>query len=154
MTNHWRKLVLKEADFVFEVPVGTADIWKEICMNLYSSLFACPSSNIAHGKLAAPLEFWLWVGSCVVCGKIQQGIQGLFCANFSTSQGGYPACQQSWCAEECYTLLVGDKFHVDEPRDEGGFVWHKKKMSYVIWWQAVEIICNVLSNAAFACFER
>jgi hypothetical protein len=45
---------------------------------------------------------------------------------------------------------VGDKFHVTEPRDEGGFVWRKEEMSYVIlWWQAVEIICNVLSNATF-----
>jgi hypothetical protein len=28
MTNRWRKLVLKEADFVFEVPVGTAGVWE------------------------------------------------------------------------------------------------------------------------------
>jgi hypothetical protein len=27
MTNLWRKLVLKEADFVFEVPVGT-NVWR------------------------------------------------------------------------------------------------------------------------------
>jgi hypothetical protein len=29
MTNRWRKLVLKEADFVFEVPVGTAGVWEK-----------------------------------------------------------------------------------------------------------------------------
>jgi hypothetical protein len=28
MTNRWRKLVLKEADFVFEVPVGTSGVWE------------------------------------------------------------------------------------------------------------------------------
>ena len=29
MTNRWRKLVLKEADFVFEVPVGTPGVWEK-----------------------------------------------------------------------------------------------------------------------------
>jgi hypothetical protein len=29
MTNRWRKLVLKEADFIFEVPVGTTGVWEK-----------------------------------------------------------------------------------------------------------------------------
>jgi hypothetical protein len=92
----------------------------------YSLQFVCRFCLTVPGRLEGPHDFWLWGGGCVVCGRIQIGTQGLFCANFSSSRGGFPACRQSWCAE-CYTSLVlGDKFHVEEPQDEGGFVWNKR----------------------------
>jgi hypothetical protein len=33
LTNRWQKFVLKEADFVFEVPAGTAGIWERDTMH-------------------------------------------------------------------------------------------------------------------------
>ena len=66
----------------------------------------------------------------------------MFCVNFSFSRGGYPACHQMWCAE-CYTPLPGDKFHVNEPRDEGGFVWHKRgdELRYIVARSGDHLLC-------------
>lgn len=60
-----------------------------------------------------------------MCGKAQMGTQGLFCANFSNSRGGFLPCRQNWCAL-CYTPYPGDKFHVATRKDEGGFEWCKR----------------------------
>jgi hypothetical protein len=51
-------------------------------------------------------------------------------------------CWQSWCAE-CYTLLVSNKFHVNEPRDEGDFVWHKREddLHYLVAGSAEHLQC-------------
>jgi hypothetical protein len=69
------------------------------------------------GLLEDPDQFWWWKGNCVVCRKQKQGIKALFCANFSTSQEGYPPCKKVWC-RSCYRRAESDNFQINELKDE------------------------------------
>ena len=49
-------------------------------------------------------------------------MNGLFCANYLSSRGGWPPCNSVWCGE-CYTPHPLDRFHRHEVTDASGFAW-------------------------------
>jgi hypothetical protein len=62
MTNCWRKLVLREADFVFEVPVGTTGVWeKQMHDPLLIAMISLPFLSHSPWKIGQTPRFWLWL---------------------------------------------------------------------------------------------
>jgi hypothetical protein len=53
-------------------------------------------------------------------------MDGIFCANFCESRGGWQACQKTWHAK-CHTCLGKGKFPVRVTEDERGNVWFKEE---------------------------
>ena len=54
------------------------------------------------------------------CGQIKIRTKGLFCENFGQPRGQVFECRSVWCGS-CYTILDGDRFHINKPVDESGF---------------------------------
>ena len=52
-------------------------------------------------------------------------MEGIFCANFAYSRGGWPPCQRVWHAE-CYTCLGEGLFPMERIEDEAGNKWHSE----------------------------
>jgi len=52
-------------------------------------------------------------------------VDGLFCANFSSSRECWNACRSVWCGR-CYTPAPEDRFHVHKPANRSGFQWGPK----------------------------
>ena len=52
-------------------------------------------------------------------------VEGIFCANFASSRGGFRTCRQVWC-ENCCRPPTQVRFHVNKPYDVDGFEWLKK----------------------------
>jgi hypothetical protein len=96
------------------------------CMNLSSLLLFYLSFHSTLGTSETSLEFWNWVGPCVVCWIIRDQMLGMFCTNFVTCWPPWPACHQVWC-EPCYTPHPLDKFYHHRPKDELGFEWGPKE---------------------------
>jgi hypothetical protein len=97
----------------------------QVLTSLCLLLFFYLSSNTGLGNSRTPQNFCEWKGSCKVCGKAVQGLQGIFCGNFDCYRGGWTPCRNAWCGD-CYMSLPGDDFHVHLPQDEEGFVWVKR----------------------------
>lgn len=95
-------------------------------VNLYSSLFVCPSSGRRLGNSGVPLDYWRMSGGCVVCSKTITPIQGLFCANYACSRRNSIECRQAWCVG-CYTSDNPLGFPVQAPRDEDGAIWYQRE---------------------------
>jgi hypothetical protein len=53
-------------------------------------------------------------------------MDGIFCANFLESQGGWAPCRMTWQAN-CYECLGIGKFPVKMHRDAEGNPWFKQK---------------------------
>ena len=52
-----------------------------------------------------------WAGKCAGCSKSRTWLQGIFCANFYWTLGGFPPCRTMWCGE-CYSSSDEVRFHV------------------------------------------
>jgi hypothetical protein len=55
-----------------------------------------------------------------VCLTKRRWPEGIFCANFSWSVGGYPPCHQAWCGK-CYTTENELGFHISKLTEEEEF---------------------------------
>jgi hypothetical protein len=53
-------------------------------------------------------------------------MDGIFCANFCESHGGWPACWETWQAK-CYNCLGKGNFPLQVTEDERGNVWFKEE---------------------------
>jgi hypothetical protein len=53
-------------------------------------------------------------------------MDGIFCANFYESRGGWPACWKTWHAR-CYNCLGKGKFPLQATEDERGNLWFKEE---------------------------
>jgi hypothetical protein len=74
---------------------------------LFSLFFITgPGSSREHQKCST------WLGKCVRCIKKRSWTQGVFCANYYWSVGGFTPCHQMWCGE-CYTLDPTVIFYVN-----------------------------------------
>ncbi|KAL7460179.1 hypothetical protein ACHAXS_000641 [Conticribra weissflogii] len=94
-------------------------------MNLYGSALSFPLLTADHGALEELRCWWRWEGNCAKCFTKVKPMQGIFCANFCASRGGWPACRQAW-HKACYTCLGVGLFLMIEIKDEIGNVWHKQ----------------------------
>jgi hypothetical protein len=98
----------------------------------YFSRF-CP---LLLGFAEIPRQFWLWEAPCQVCGRRCKGTNVLFCGNFGARRGGrFEVCLRAWCGG-CYTPHPLDRFHVNEPKDEKGFMWRVNERDRLRFKQA------------------
>jgi hypothetical protein len=72
------------------------------------------------GSSEAPGRCSQWSGRCVECLTKRSWLEGIFCANFYWSVGGYPPCQQIWCGK-CYTTKNELGFHISKLTEEEEF---------------------------------
>ena len=93
-------------------------------MNLWCLEFVSPSFHTGPGNCDSHQPFWKWQGLCKECGKLRQGVQGLFCSNFVHQHRVWAPCQQMWCGA-CYKDLEFHSFHIEEPENGKGVVWKK-----------------------------
>lgn len=127
MTHHWKKCLFKMADLVFTLPVSHCPcVWPFVMYEPLVIGVALPSPHLPLGLAGKPAPFWTWKGSCMVCGHLYKGMNGLFCRNYYGTQGWWGAvfevCSRVWCGS-CYTPHPSDTFHINIPSDESGFQW-------------------------------
>ena len=84
-------------------------------------LFSSTIENHQHNDL----PFWKWQGFCHKCGKGVKNLNGLFCQNFNSKRGDWPACHRVWCGR-CYEDTRDVEFHISLPENDNGVVWEKK----------------------------
>jgi hypothetical protein len=151
MTNCWRKLVLKEADFVFEVPVGTAGVWERDMHEPLLLIAVClPFLEHSPWKIGGTPRILALGGQFHGVWKDPEG--DCFA---QTSQHPKEAIRRVGRVGVQSVILrwwVISSMSMNQVKREVLF-GTREEMSYVIWWHAVEIICNVLSNASFAFFK-
>ena len=83
---------------------------------LYAFLYTA-----THPGLLREHHFWKnWMGNCARCGTVRKQGAGVFCANFSSARGKFPACHKVWCGA-CYTVPVGSPYPIRMATDEDGF---------------------------------
>jgi hypothetical protein len=144
MTHLWRNDLMKNAGLLFtvpaQVPFWTAMQFEPLIVAIVLPLVHVPSytglwlvwGTHEGGELnrhfeevsrtrARPMtqgNFMSWTGTCVKCGKIQRGGQGLFCSNFLLGRATFPPCRNVWCGE-CYREASGDCFLRLDDNGEG-----------------------------------
>jgi hypothetical protein len=72
------------------------------CLSLLSSVSSSLLPAAPLGNLGVPRKCSEWVGKCARCLTRRTWLQGIFCANFYWSVGGFLPCHRMWCGE-CYT---------------------------------------------------
>ena len=97
------------------------------CMN--HSLLASPSlsSGADPGVFEECRCWWSWRGDCAKCSSPVTEMDGIFCANFCKSRGGWPPCQMTWHAKRYECLGVG-LFPLHLHKDVEGNPWFKQKL--------------------------
>jgi hypothetical protein len=92
------------------------------CLNL--CLWAsCSHSFITDPGASSELPlWWKWAGNCAKCAWRVTSLQGIFCANYSSSRGGWPECRQAW-HPECYTCQGTHIFPMSVLLDDDGELW-------------------------------
>ncbi len=62
----------------------------------------------------------------MLCSRQVKVMDGIFCANFCESCGGWPACRKVWHVK-CYICLGKGKFPIRATEDEEGNAWFKEE---------------------------
>eukprot|EP00804_Cyclotella_cryptica_P010959 CCRYP_016684-RA/>CCRYP_016684-RA protein AED:0.10 eAED:0.14 QI:0/0/0/1/0.25/0/5/0/1241 len=101
----WRRLFHKVVDVNFTVPPG-CNFWPT---NMFEPLW------------------WTWEGTCTACALKVEPLQGIFCANFASSRGGWPSCRQVWHGQ-CYECLGQGMFPLAILNDNDNKEWEKQKI--------------------------
>jgi len=80
---------------------------------------------MSHGSSNVAANSWEWQGTCNECAKKTQAPRDVFCDNFGSSRGSFPACLNTWCPG-CYKDLTILRFPKQLPENDEGLVWRKK----------------------------
>ena len=97
------------------------------CMNPFGSASSSLSLTTGRGASNERHCWWNWEASCRGCSKTVSKMRGIFCANFSSSRGGWAPCHNAWHAE-CYTSRGRlPTFPTSAITDDLGNPWHKEE---------------------------
>jgi hypothetical protein len=153
MAPRWRRLFHKVADLSFVVDANVS-FWPS---NMFEPLFVgivFPLSlDIDHGLSSVPPLWWKWAGNCVKCSKKVTSLEGVFCANFSSSRKDWTPCRQAW-HWDCYTCLGEKRFPLVIVKDDDGAVWEGQEERSARLNTGVAGVHSVLSFQCEVCRIR
>jgi len=127
LTQMWRKQLLKVADLVFTLPVGSRpNMWPA---SMYEPLVI--------GLVLPFLPVFPWIRRRTpTLLEVESQLRGVWdspegseCGNFGNNRGGRVVCYRVWCGQ-CYTPHPWDRFHISVPVNESGFECRTQSLQF------------------------
>jgi hypothetical protein len=93
LATEWRKQLHKAADLVIAIPAGIDPIgWRTEMYEPLTIGFVFPFLSLLPGNAGVPQKCSTWHGQFQVCLRRKDWLHGIFCGNFTTSNGAtHPA---------------------------------------------------------------